>query len=213
MTKLIAFHGEQSVKDKYLRRIAEHRAVDELVRGATGKDGKGCAVWCTLDKYEHRAYETELGIPQSLARIEDALFESLPIDYAMQWPSEFLLAISIGADLSMVADKFLHWLLVDPVDGVIRFAKTERSMEAISDVGNLYARKISGEKIPTVDWRAAYATTVAAAYATDVAAAYATDAAAYATVAARGTARLRQADKLLELLRDAPVRRMNGKTA
>ena len=74
---LIAFHGDPSIKAKYLARIAAHRAADQLVRGATGQNGKGCAVWCTLDKYEHAAYETELGIPRSLARIEDGLFEYL----------------------------------------------------------------------------------------------------------------------------------------
>jgi len=42
-----AFHNDQTVKDKYLARVAAHIAADNLVRGATGADEllkilKGC---------------------------------------------------------------------------------------------------------------------------------------------------------------------------
>lgn len=40
---LIAFHGEQAVKDKYVARVRAHRQADELIKGYTGQGGKGCA--------------------------------------------------------------------------------------------------------------------------------------------------------------------------
>ena len=131
---MIAFHGSQEIKDKYLDRIRKHRLADELIRG-TGWDGfRGCAVGCTLNKYDHAAYETELGIPQSIARLEDAIFEQLPQAVAMEWPERFLASIEPGADLSLVMSHWFVWMLTDPQDGVLQYAKTERSREAIQKV-------------------------------------------------------------------------------
>ena len=33
---LIAFHGQQAIKDKYIDRVRRHREADELVKGAIG---------------------------------------------------------------------------------------------------------------------------------------------------------------------------------
>lgn len=138
---LRAYHGDPAIKIKYLDRLAEHRRLDNLQKGMIGEGGKGCAVWCTLNAYNHQAYEDLLGIPRMLARLEDGIFESLPRVRSMEWPREFLEAIKPGADLAGVGDKFLHWLLIDPDDGVIRFAKTKRSRDAIQTVADLYQRK------------------------------------------------------------------------
>ncbi len=219
---MIAYHGQQAIKDKYLARVAAHRAANELIRG-TGWDEthhKGCALGCTLDNYDHAAYETELGIPRLLARLEDGIFESLPIDQAMEWPERFLATIRPGADLSLVGPRFLRWLLADPKDGVLRFAQTDQQRSSIQGVADLYARQIEGHPPNSEDWNAAAyaadaAAAAAAAYAADAAAyaadaaARAADAAAYAADAARAAAaaaaRVRQADKLIEFLSFAPV--------
>ena len=211
---MIAFHGKQEIKDKYLDRIRKHRLADELIRGATGEGGKGCAVWCTLNKYSHVAYETELGIPQSIARLEDGIFESLPEMIAMEWPERFLAAIEPGADLSFVISHWFVWMLTDPQDGVLQYAKTERSREAIQKVSDLYARRAAGENVGDKEFRpaadddaaaaAAYAAAAAAAAAAD---AYAYDDDAYAyddDAAARFKTREKQANKLVELLAAAP---------
>lgn len=78
MVTLAAYGGDPAVKDKYLTRVRQHREADELVRGLEWDGRKGCAVSCALHKYEHAAYETELGIPAVLAHLEDAIFEGLP---------------------------------------------------------------------------------------------------------------------------------------
>jgi hypothetical protein len=217
---MLAFHGQQAIKDKYLARIAAHREADELQRGATGEGGKGCAVWCTLNKYSHAAYETELGIPRSIARLEDGIFEGLPEAVAMEWPERFLASIKPGADLSLVMSHWFVWMLTDSQDGVLQYAKTEKSRNAIQAVSDLYARKAAGENVAHEQFRAYarfdsgaafYAADAAALYAAadaDAAAADADAAAAYAAYAAASVARFnarnRQADKLVELLAAAP---------
>jgi hypothetical protein len=240
-TKLIAFHGDPKIKDEYLARVRQHRAADELVKGQYWENGKGCAVGCTIHSSEHENYETELGIPQALARLEDSIFEGLPNERAMSWPEQFLAAIQVGADLTMVSSRFLRWLLVDPRSGVVRFASA-RGKAAIEQVAELFQRQIEGGTVVAAEWHdaadaahaaadaaeadaydseaaadAAYAGYAAAnaAYADAYAAADAAHAAeaaadaAYAAAeadaadAAYAAARIRQAEKLLELLRDA----------
>src|SRR5579863_10160721 len=145
---MIAYHNDPKIKETYLTRVREHRAQDQLVQGyGYWKDGKGCAVGCTIHGASHAAYETELGIPRLLARLEDGIFEALPVEPARTWPETFLNAIPVGADLAGVGDQFLHWLLADPTDGVLRFAKTEKTRKAIQDVADLYQRKMNGETI------------------------------------------------------------------
>src|ERR1700721_582501 len=102
---MIAFHGKQEIKDKYVDRVRQHRALDHLVQGTGWKsngDTKGCAVGCTLESYDHACYPIELGVPLQLAHLEDQLFELQTPQDAQLWPERFLLAIRAGADLSRV---------------------------------------------------------------------------------------------------------------
>jgi hypothetical protein len=106
-----AFHNDPLIKKKYIARVRKHIKLDELVKGATGQDGKGCAVWCTLDKYDHKAYETELGVPEWLARCEDTFFENLPTREANKWPLKFLQAVNLGSDLNKIKTPFIVYIL------------------------------------------------------------------------------------------------------
>jgi hypothetical protein len=109
---MIAYHGRQSIKDDVLAKLAAHRAADELIQDyGYWRDGKGCAVGCTIEGSSHAKYETEFGIPQALARIEDSIFEALPVAQARLWPERFMGAIQPGADLSLVVWKFLRRIL------------------------------------------------------------------------------------------------------
>jgi hypothetical protein len=121
---LLAYHGDPEVKRQFLARVRAHVKADQLMQGyGYWKDGKGCAVGCTvhLDSSgtAHQAYPRELGIPEELAYLEDHLFESLDVKRARAWPAQFLSAITPGADLSRVYDRWSAWNLIDPVDGVI----------------------------------------------------------------------------------------------
>ena len=117
---MIAFHGNPKIKAEYLARVRAHRKADQLIKGQYWEDGKGCAVGCTIHGSDHGRYETELGIPRVLARLEDTLFEGQSNGAARRWPTDFLSAIRVGADLSLVWPRFAIWLLADKRTGVIR---------------------------------------------------------------------------------------------
>ena len=108
-----AFHGDPAIKAKYLARVQAHAAADEIVHGKYWENGKGCAVGCTIHDSKHSNYETELGIPTALARLEDTLFEGQSNGAAKTFPVRFLSAIKPGADLSRIRWQFLHWLLTE----------------------------------------------------------------------------------------------------
>ncbi len=230
---MIAFHGDLKIKKKYLARVSAHEKADEIMQGyGYWKNGKGCAVGCTLHGDSHADYETELGIPRIIARLEDGIFEQLPNDLAKTWPRRFLECIKPGADLSMVWPKFAAWMLTDEEWGVIKFAKSDAQRESIQTISDMYLFKIEGAELDAEDWlearRAAdaytYAYAAAAAAAADAyadadadaadaaaaaAAAYATYAYAYTyayAATARRKIRTAQSEKLIELLKDSTAK-------
>ncbi len=187
-----AFHGDPKVKEKYLARVKAHRKADQIVQGHYWDRGS-CAVGCTIHGSNHEAYETKLGIPIQLAYLQDMIFEELPNKEAKDFPVDFLESIPVGADLKPVLPRFLHWLLVDPEDGVIQYAqdeKEEQVKEAILSVADLYSRVMKGQEVTNEQWSAARG---AAWAARDAARGAARD-------AARAAAIKRQKEKLLELL-------------
>lgn len=190
---MLAYHGDPAIKRKYLARVRAHAKADELIKGQYWQDGKGCAVGCTIHGSNHAAYETELGIPASIAHLEDTLFERLDNGTAQAWPARFLKAIKPGADLSLVTARFMHWLLVDPTDGVIRFAGDCADVKAaIEQVAGLHARLIAGGSVTDSEWNAAAGAAWAAAE-------------AGWTAAAAAESYERMADKLIELLEEAQI--------
>ena len=108
---LQAFHGQAAIKEKYVNRIRAHMAADTLIRGVGWEDGKGCAVGCTLETYDHSRYPVELGVPEWLARVEDKVFENMSIEKSRTWPLDFLSAIEPGADLERIKGLFLIVIL------------------------------------------------------------------------------------------------------
>jgi hypothetical protein len=101
-----AFHGDPAVKQKYLARLKAHHEADEIIQGGGWDGSHGCAVGCTLNKYNHSAYEDELGLPRWLAYLEDRIFESLPLVDAQRFAVDFLESVPVGADV-----KNVHWKL------------------------------------------------------------------------------------------------------
>jgi hypothetical protein len=223
MNKLIAFHGEQGIKDQYLARVLLHRKADELCQGvgweSNGKT-RGCAVGCTLEAYDHSRYPIELGIPVELAYLEDQLFELQTPEDAQLWPERFLNAIPVGADLSKVFGQWAIWMLTDPEHGVIKYAGDQQDVrEAIERVADCWRRGASPEEFRAAAeaaWaaraaaraaaEAARAAARAAAWAAEAAeaAAWAAEAAAEAAWAARAAEAAwvtAACDKLIELLR------------
>lgn len=151
---MLSFHGDQNIKDKYIARVKAHAAADEIRKGVYWENGKGCAVGCTIHSREHAAYETELGIPEEIARLEDGIFEGLPNKIAKKFPLRFLTAIPVGVDLSKVLHQFMHWLLVGEEYGVLQFADKNGKID-INNVAELLKRTIDGEKVDLETWKAA----------------------------------------------------------
>jgi len=184
---MLAFHGKQEIKDKYVARVKAHESADEIAQGYYWEKGKGCAVGCTIHGRDHHSYEVELGIPTAIALLEDRIFEGLPNDIAKGFPLRFLEAIPVAADLSMLVPKMMLWLLIDENHGVIKHG-SEKGKLAIQSVSDLYIRKIAGETVTVSEWliaRKSAAADAAAAYAAtyDAAATYAAAATAAATAA------------------------------
>ena len=190
-----AFHDDHSIKEKYLARVKAHREADNLIRGTGWEDGKGCAIGCTLESYDHSRYPIEIGIPTWLAYLEDKMFECLPLDEAMHWPERFLDAINVGSDLDKIKRPFLIFMLESVLEKFDheKFHNVKISVEEVitllSDPISTVEDFISARNTADAAAAAASYAARAAAYAADAAAAaYAEDDAAYAARAAYAAA-------------------------
>lgn len=113
MAKLLSWHNDPQLKQKYIDRVRAHRLADNLIQG-TGWDngnGKGCAVGCTLESYDHTRFPNELGLPIWIAHLEDSIFEGLDNKTAQLWPERFMEAIPVGVEVDTIKKPFIIWLL------------------------------------------------------------------------------------------------------
>lgn len=150
MKKLKAFHGDKKIKAKYIARVKAHQKADEIIKGRYWTGGKGCAVGCTIEGNEHLRYETELGIPQILAHLEDGLFEEMLNKDAMKFPLRFLEAIPVGADLSKVFTKLVIWEWEDKKHGLKNINEIKKDVElydCCERVVMLYKRVLNDEEV------------------------------------------------------------------
>jgi hypothetical protein len=146
---LRAFQNCELTKPELESRMAEHHALDQIIKGRTGQGGRGCTVWCALNTYDHNKFPSVLGLPVWMARLIDQIFESLPNGEAQQFSLDWPKAIPEGANLDLVLHQFLHALLVDPVGGVIRFSPDSPSILAVAA---LHQRAIDGDAITPSEW-------------------------------------------------------------
>jgi len=168
LKKLQAFHKDPKLKKDMVAEILNHQKQDQIVKGTYGQENgkwRGCAVGCSIHSLnirygkniptgEHKAYEAELGIPESLAKLEDYLFEAMPNDKAMAWPAEFMKAIPVGADLSMVAPKFIAATLRDVVK--LKYVSDDKAVvKAVLDTAKLWECVIAGKTVKPAAWSAA----------------------------------------------------------
>ena len=93
---LLAYHGNLAVKSKYVGRMKAHVDADEIVRRVYWDGNKGCAIGCTVHSDDHGAYETELGMPEWFAHLEDTIFEGMSVGASRRFPLDLLSAIPVG---------------------------------------------------------------------------------------------------------------------
>lgn len=179
---MLAFTNTTHTKDQVLTQIRAHAEADEIVKGQYWENGKGCAVGCTLHSGNHVEYEFRFGIPQMLAHLEDCIFEGLPNGTAKQWPERFMLAVRPGTDLSRVSWRFLHWVLTDEsVNPGITHPLVKDAVKQCADVIALRIN-LNAES-----------------------AAWSAGAARSAARSAESAAYIKMADKLVELIKSAPL--------
>jgi hypothetical protein len=203
-----------------LVRVRQHRLADQLVKGLYWEEGKGCAVGCTIHGDDHEEYEKQLGIPEHLAHLEDKFFEGMENEKSMMWPERFLAAIEPGADLSLVWPKFARWLLSEFLPEM----HVNVDEDCIELVCRLLDRRISGDMPNNLEWQQAEkAARDATRRSVHTSVAWAVVRAEYAPMSAwtavqeaswssgicygqeRAEVFAIMADKLIELLRKAPV--------
>ena len=170
-----AFHNNPLIKEEYTNRLKDHYAADEIIKGTYWQKGKGCAVVCTVHSSNHLSYETQLGIPQVLAKLQDEIFEGLPNELAKEFPLQFLSAINVGADLLKVWNYFAIWLLTDTEYGILQHIDNKK---VIQDIADAYAEDIT-TPVTVERWKELRDSATAAYYAANSYAAYAADAAYY----------------------------------
>ena len=169
MKKMTAFWNRKSIKDKYVKRVLVHAKADQIIQGRYWKNGKGCATGCAVhSSAPHKRYESELGIPETVAYLEDRIFEGLSNGNAKKFAVEFLQVIPVGADLSKVTPKFMVWLMKD----LEKYAKGYPDVLAsLHQVRKLYERIIKGGVVSDGEWdSAAWAAAEAARAAAEAAA-------------------------------------------
>ena len=153
-----AFIDTEVSKPELLKTLAWYREEDRLRQGgAYWKGGRGCAVGCTLHEFAtgeedlHVLYEELFGIPEELARLEDAIFEGLHPEAARTWPERFVGSIPEGADLECVADESALWILGGEDSPMAAW----RDSEYLQPTLELYRRHLGGLPSRRGDWTAA----------------------------------------------------------
>lgn len=152
-----AFKNTIENKSQALAAARKHRKLDMLIKGAyaqgKGNNFKGCSVGCTYKPFEGKVEASDLhelsepvhGIPQSLTRLRDQIFEGLSEEDAKDWHVNFIMAINAGADLSGVVDKLVYWLMADK-NGIIKYADAA-TLKVIHKVAEVYKKKINGIQV------------------------------------------------------------------
>jgi len=133
---MLAYHNDKAIKAKYVNRMKAHIAADELVRGVGFENGRGCAVGCTLNKYDHKAFEAELGIPEWLARLLDTLHENTGDKVWPTFSLKFLRAIKPGQNLEPIKHHISLFILRrnrERVDGLEISASLKSQVIAATD--------------------------------------------------------------------------------
>lgn len=204
---MIAFHGRQDLKARYLARVECYRRLGRLVRGTGWRDAQGCAVGCTLEAYDHSQYPLQLGIPAVLAHLEDVLFETLSEPDALELPQVFLRSVPVGADLSGVWSRFVVWLLTDSRHGLLRIAEPEER-HYVHRVADLFRFGVPEESVCWRDVAQARPVTIAMGAAWAAASSVVRSescAVTFSELGAEVTDPCTQAGKLISLLEMAPI--------
>jgi hypothetical protein len=108
-----AYFCDQALKDEFVARMQAHILADEVIQGTSFDNGRGCAVGCTYDEYDHSLGPSRLGFPEWYEHLRGTIFEGLPnernvdflsikISEAQKWAYDSLNVVKPGVDLEKV---------------------------------------------------------------------------------------------------------------
>ena len=157
-TKVLAYHGKETLKQETIAKMQSHHDADELVKGLYWKQGKGCMIGCLAHRNTdaHEWVAETLGFPLELAHLYDGLFEGQSLEASRWFPLKVLNATHTGADLSKVAARFKLWVLENELH-YDREAHPEIA-EAVEDVIALHVRVLNDEAVDDSEWSVARST-------------------------------------------------------
>ena len=141
-------YTETITKKEFLTELKKHQKADNFIRGKYWSDGKGCAVGCSLKSLDtvkklgikdfgnHKQYETYLGIPEWLARVEDGIFEGVSVERSKTWPVEFASAINTGADLEKAKAPFMICVL----ERTLNIKEVKEDLSVLNSIKDVIAK-------------------------------------------------------------------------
>jgi hypothetical protein len=186
-----AYHNNPELKEKSVASMREHRRLDTLQAQATGKNGKGCAVWCILGEYAHDQGPVKVGFAPQFLHLIDAGFEGLAKHGNGQEHGDFAInileAVPVGADTDLIWRRWMYWLLSAADSPLHESDQGPRAKAAIAGVAALYKEWLdTGVKPASERWEAEEAAARAVwAEEASARAVWAAEAAAWAAGAAR----------------------------
>lgn len=166
-----SYLSDPELKEKFVKEVKWHEDQDKIIKGTyqegSNGDFRGCAVGCSVHSLnrmngtkfstsDHSVYESALGIPEWLARLEDTIFEGLPEKEAVKWPVRFAKAVPVGIDLDPLKWKFLSFVLKENIARVLALDITDDLKKQVVDS----IRGVLGlheEAIKTGKWNASAA--------------------------------------------------------
>ena len=196
--------------------IDAHRAADRLVQGLyfDAATGRGCFIGCLAHDDDAAVIAERYGVPETLTRLLESIFDRLPFDEAAEFFSEIPRAIGRdGRDLTRVHWAFLADLLrhlpdTDARDvvaaGMDLLAAGKEWPGAAEAMARAWSAAEAEAEAEAVTWSAAYWAAEAVARASEASeASEAAVRAAEASEAAGAKETRRQRDAILRLIREA----------
>lgn len=153
-----AYGGDPERKAAAVQIAQEHERLDRIVQGRywTREDGenapRGCLIGCMTHSGDHEQMQALYGVPYTIARLCDYIFENLPADEAPMFVPAVMEAIPTGADLSGVMDRFRAWMLRDLLN-IPDLAADVRA--AVEGMAVLFERRVAGDEPTETEWQAA----------------------------------------------------------
>jgi len=119
---LQAFNNDKDFREQMIASAISHREKDEYIAGEYSRedgDFKGCSLGCSLydvkkikgvdiEVYsDHSRLAEELGVPEFIVHLQEAVFEGLPDNQRFGWTERLFNSIPLGVDLTPVLPRFL----------------------------------------------------------------------------------------------------------